>query len=1233
MFSKILIANRGAIATRAERTFKKMGVASVAVYSETDRDSLHVENADEAVCLGEGGAQATYLNADKVIAAAKETGAEAIFPGYGFLSENVQFARRCSAEGIVFIGPEPEQMEQFGLKHVARRIAEEAGVPLAPGTGLISTVDEALTAASEIGYPVMLKSTAGGGGIGIKICHDAGELEGAFESARHLAEANFGDGDVFLEKYVERARHVEVQIFGDATRAAAIAERDCSVQRRNQKVVEECPAPNFPDEVRARMLAAAESLAQSVGYRSAGTVEFLYDEDSCEFYFLEVNTRLQVEHGITEECCGIDLVEWMVREAAGETVAWDELHEPAGHAIEVRLYAEDCGNGFLPATGKVDEVVWPEGARVETWIRKGVEVTSFFDPMLAKIIVYDDTRDTALAHMRNVLDELRVYGVTTNRAYIESLFESEPYRAAHLSTHMLDNFHPAEAAIEVLDGGIQTTVQDYPGMVGYWAVGVPPLGPMDSYSFRLGNAVLGNDERAAGLELTMRGGAYRFRCACWFCLAGADMEATLDGVPVARLTAVHAKRDSVLRFGAAVDGMRSYLLVKGGIDVPVILGSRSTFVDGRFGGVNGRALRSGDVLALFEDAEDDLLSGAEEPSAPEGANLDAGFSIAAQSIPSFGHSWTIGVIVGPLSDGEFLRPEFFDTLTSATYTVNYDSARTGVRLNGPAPQWAREDGGEAGLHPSNIHDNPYSICALDLTGDQPILLGPDGPSLGGFVCPVVVALSQRWILGQLRPGDEVHFQVLSLAEAGVLRERMEDAIASVRSAVRANLAATSGAAGAKTCEGAFDLTLSLPEPGPFTPDDAILLKRGEGDEALCIRRSGEDALLVEYGPMKLDIALRFRVHVLMQHIEQSDLEVIDLTPGIRSLQVHFDPAKTSMSDMCARVAQIDAALPALEDITVPSRIVHLPLSWDDPQTQLAARRYQETTRPDAPWCPSNPEFIRRINGLDSIDDARRIVFDADYLVLGLGDVYLGAPVATPVDPRHRMVTTKYNPARPWTPENAVGIGGTYLCVYGMEGPGGYQFVGRTTQMWNPVQSTAAFAPGKPWLLDFFDQLRFYPVGADEILELRRDCLRGRFNPRIEETTFNLGDYLRFLKENEESITRFKNHQEASFRAEHDRWVEEGLDVFVSDEPTAAAFADDDVPAGCEPVSAQISGAVWKVLVDEGAHVEAGDEVVVLESMKMEFPVCAPCAGTVEKLAVAQGALVTAGQMVAAVKPD
>lgn len=911
----------------------------------------------------------------------------------------------------------------------------------------------------------------------------------------------------------------------------------------------------------------------------------------------------------------------MVREAAGERIDWSMLHEPQGHAIEVRLYAEDCANGFRPATGKIDEVSWPKNARTETWIRKGIEITSLFDPMLAKIIVHAKTRGAAIEKMQEALSDLRVYGVSTNQSYIESLLLTAKYRNAQLFTHMLDDFHPAQAAIEVLDGGVQTTVQDYPGMVGFWSVGVPPCGPMDSFSFRLGNAILGNGEKAAGLELTMRGGSYKFRAPCWFCITGANMQATLDGAPVPRYTAILARQSSILKFSGAQNGMRAYLLVKGGFDMPLTLGSRSTFIDGKFGGLNGRALRTGDVLALFETAHN-------APTGPEAnaASVQAGFGISAEAIPRFTHEWTIGVTVGPLSDDEFLLPEFFDTLTSSTYTVNYDSARTGVRLNGPAPQWAREDGGEAGLHPSNIHDNPYSICALDLTGDQPILLGPDGPSLGGFVCPVVVALSQRWILGQLRPGDSVRFQVLSLDEAKTLREQMEDIISRVRKA------SLDYAGALERTPFATDLENPLPEPSGFSPNDAILLRQGEDDDALCIRQSGEDALLVEYGPMKLDIALRFRVHVLMQRIAQSDIETIDLTPGIRSLQVHIDPAKTDIVHLCARIAKMDASLGGLENITVPSRIVHLPLSWDDPQTQLAARRYQETTRPDAPWCPSNPEFIRRINGLDSIDDVRKIVFDADYLVLGLGDVYLGAPVATPIDPRHRMVTTKYNPARPWTPENAVGIGGAYLCVYGMEGPGGYQFVGRTTQMWNPLQPTKAFAPGKPWLLDFFDQLRFYPVSAEEILRLRNDCLRGRFNPEIEETTFNLGDYMRFLDKNKDDIARFKQRQEAAFQAEHDRWVRDGLDVFVSDEPICAAFADEGVPEGCEAANAQVSGAVWKLAVEEGSRVSAGENIVVLESMKMEFPVCSPCDGVVEKLMVSQGSLVDAGQIVAAIKP-
>lgn len=1203
MFSKVLIANRGAIAVRIERTLARMGVASVAVYSEADKDSLHVERADEAVCLGAGSAQDTYLDGEKVLAAAVQTGACAIHPGYGFLSENVAFARACEEAGVTFIGPDPEQIEQFGLKHVARSLAERAGVPLLPGTGLINDVDEALRAAEEIGYPVMLKSTAGGGGIGMRVCADADQLASAFEAVRHLAQANFGDGGVFLEAYIARARHVEVQIFGTADDVVAIAERDCSVQRRNQKVVEETPAPHLPEGVRARLLAAAEALARTAGYRSAGTVEFLYDSDSERFYFLEVNTRLQVEHGITEECSGVDLVEWMVRESAGDMADVRGLvHAPQGWAIEARVYAEDPFNGFLPAVGKIDDVRFGEGARVETWVRKGVEVTSLYDPMLAKVIVHAQTREEAVAKMRGVLADTHIYGVTTNLPYLRALFADERYEAGELYTRMLDGFLPDEAAIEVLDGGIQTSVQDYPGFTGYWAVGVPPCGPMDMLSFRLGNALLGNDESAPGLEMTMKGATVRFRCGIDFVLTGAPAPATLDGAPIESNRVAHAERGQVLDVGLASAGMRMYLCVAGGLDVARVLGSASTFIDGRFGGHGGRALRAGDVIGLSAPA----LSGRVGACLPE------------SSQPHIACAWTIGVLAGPQPTEEFLAASYLDDLCASTFTVNFDSARTGVRLDGPVPEWTRTDGGEAGLHPSNVHDNPYAIGALDLTGDQPILLGPDGPSLGGFVCPVVVAVGERWKLGQLKPGDTVRFQLVTTETARRVREGVEVCVRTV-------------AAEGPNSDMPDLPSLPAPEAG-ISARDAILYDAGEGDDRLVVRRSGEDAVLVEYGPMKLDIALRFRVHLLMQALEEADPAIVDLTPGIRSLQIHFNPAIMIGEDACALAVEADAGLPPLDDVTVPSRIVYLPLSWDDPQTQLAARRYQETTRPDAPWCPSNPEFIRRINGLGSIEDVRGIVFKASYLVLGLGDVYLGAPVATPVDPRHRLVTTKYNPARPWTPENAVGIGGAYLCVYGMEGPGGYQFVGRTTQMWNPLQPTEAFEPDKPWLLNFFDQLRFYPVSADEILKLREDCLRGRFNPRIEETTFNLGTYRAFLAENAESIAAFKERQEASFQAEHDRWVEQGLDTFESAEAAPSFALPETVPEGCVEGKASIAGAVWKVLVSEGDKVKEGDELMVLESMKMEFPVTAPVSGRVERVYVEAGDMVTYGQMTTAVRP-
>lgn len=1191
MFEKVLIANRGAIAVRIERTLKKMGVKSVAVYSKADRDSLHVEDADEAVCLGEGMAKDTYLDINKIIKAALDTEAQAIHPGYGFLSENTEFAEECAKHGIIFIGPTCEQIRLFGLKHSARALALEAGVPLLPGTDLLDSVEEAAEKADKIGYPVMIKSTAGGGGIGIRICYNKEELMKDYDNVRHLAENNFNDGGVFLEKYVERARHVEVQIFGnDRGEVAILGDRDCSVQRRNQKVVEEAPAPNIPDTVRKQMHAAAKRLAKKASYRSAGTVEFLYDEKVEKFYFLEVNTRLQVEHGITEEVMGVDLVEWMVKEAAGELYGIeDRTFTPNGHAIEVRVYAEDCINNFRPGGGKVDDVYFSDTARVETWIRKNLEVTALYDPMLAKLIVHGKDRNEALEKMKKVLEESAVYGVTTNMQYLKALIHTRDYEQAKLYTKMLEGFLPEEKALEVLDGGVQTTVQDYPGMIGYWTVGVPPCGAMDSYSFRIGNQLLGNPEDAAGLEMTLRGGSYRFRTAASFCITGADMDPSLDGKPVPMYQVIQAKPMQVLKLGMCQTGMRTYLLVAGGIQVPKIMGSSSTFIDGKFGGHNGRTLRTGDVLRLAN------VCVAEKEN-----------TFDSEYIPALTNDWTIGVLPGPQPTGEYLKPEYLTTLTESEYVVNFNSARTGVRLNGPIPEWVREDGGEAGLHPSNIHDNAYAIGTLDLTGDQSILLGPDGPSLGGFVCSVTTAKGELWKLGQLHPGDRVHFQLINLEQAAKLREAQEKNISQDYT---------------KVC---------LPEPIPMDASYAVLAEGISDETEYKIRLDGEENILMEYGEMELNIELRFRAHILMQELEKSNLPIIDMTPGIRSLQVHFDLNQMDALEMARRVVEINNGLEKLDDIEVPSRIIKLPLSWDDPQTQLAAKRYQQTVRPDAPWCPSNPEFIRRINGLDSLDDVKDIVFHANYLVLGLGDVYLGAPVATPIDPRHRMVTTKYNPARPWTPENAVGIGGAYLCVYGMEGPGGYQFVGRTIQMWNPLRETEYFKKGKPWLLNFFDQLKFYPCSAEEILQYRDDFLRGKFKIEIEETTFHLGEYKQYLESIRESSKAFKDHQEAAFEAERRRWHEQGLDHFVSEEPEH--HVDEVViPDGCEGVYATIPGSVWKVLAETGNTVKKDEEIVVLESMKMEFPIQVENSGKIKELYVKAGDQVDAGQLLAAVE--
>ncbi|MCU1723719.1 urea carboxylase [Pseudomonas sp. 5P_5.1_Bac1] len=1179
MFEKLLIANRGAIACRILRTLRQLDVRGVAVYAEADAASQHLQQADQAISLGEGPAASTYLVVDKILAAARDSGAQAIHPGYGFLSENAAFAEACEAAGIAFVGPTPEHLRTFGLKHTARALAKAHGVPLLEGSDLLDDLAAAHSAAAEVGYPVMLKSTAGGGGIGMRVCRSAAELEDAFDAVKRLGQNNFSDAGVFVEKYIERARHLEVQVFGDGQgEVIALGVRDCSVQRRNQKVIEETPAPNLPAGMAEQLCDAAIALAKAVSYRSAGTVEFVYDSQAERFYFLEVNTRLQVEHGVTEQVWGVDLVRWMIELAAGCLPPLAQLIadlKPSGHAIQARLYAEDPGRNFQPCPGLLTEVAFPEAdgraLRIDTWVEAGCEIPPYFDPMIAKLIAWAPSRELASAALGKALGETRLYGVESNREYLRQILGFTPFASGEPWTRCLEQLHYQADTFEVLAGGTLTSVQDFPGRLGYWAVGVPPSGPMDSRALRHGNRLLGNPEGMAGLEITMSGPSLRFNCDAVVVVTGAALPVSLDGIEQPMDTALLIPAGSVLSLGAITGvGARSYLCLRGGLELPDYLGSKSTFTLGQFGGHAGRALRAGDVLHLNPLTD-----------------RSAGQSLADSERTRLAAVRTLRVIYGPHGAPEYFSAEYIQTFFASDWEVHFNSSRTGVRLIGPKPQWTRDSGGEAGLHPSNIHDNPYAIGAVDFTGDMPVILGPDGPSLGGFVCPVTIIQDDLWQLGQLKAGDRLRFVPVSIEQA-------------------------------HAGNAPLDATHLI---------DPVVLDRGETDKRLVARLSGDTHLLLEIGAAELDLVLRFRGHALMQVLEARALAgVIDLTPGIRSLQVHYQPQVLPLRDLLGIVSDVWDEVCEQKDLRVPSRVVHLPLSWDDPACQLAIEKYMTTVRKDAPWCPSNLEFIRRINDLPNLDEVQRTVFDASYLVMGLGDVYLGAPVATPLDPRHRLVTTKYNPARTWTAENSVGIGGAYLCVYGMEGPGGYQFVGRTLQMWNRYREVAAFG-GKPWLLRFFDRIRFYPVTADELLRIRRDFPLGRYPLQIEESELCLADYQEFLAREAAGIDAFRTQQQAAFNAERERWIASGQAHFESDEAAAPAAEEAALEAGQQGVDSPIAGNLWQVQVSAGDRVKAGDVLVVLESMKMEIPVLAPCDGRVAEVRVEPGSPVRAGQRV------
>lgn len=1199
MFTTVLIANRGEIACRAIKTCKRLGITCVAVYSDVDRNARHVKEADIAIALGGDKASESYLRSDKILAAAKQSGAQAIWPGYGFLSESVAFSTACEEQGIVFIGPTAQQIAEFGLKHRARELAAEAGVPMTPGTALLTWLEEALIAAEAIGYPIMLKSTAGGGGIGLTRCEDATALREAWESVRRLGEQFFSDAGVFLERYIDHARHIEVQIFGDGNgKVIALGERDCSLQRRNQKVVEETPAPHLPPAVREALLASAIRLGERVNYRSAGTVEYIYDPLQQAFYFLEVNTRLQVEHPITEAVTGVDLVECMLRVAAGDSLDWQRLQQPPqGAAIEVRLYAEDPLKNFQPSPRTLTAVHFPTDVRIDSGIEQGSEVSAFYDPMIAKLIVKAENREAALEALQQALAATQLHGITTNLDYLRQVIATQVFREGKVSTRFLDSFTPLAQVVEVLQPGTFSSVQDYPGRLGYWHIGVPPSGPMDDYAFRLANRIVGNHPDAAGLEFTLQGPTLRFHCDTLISLTGAQCPAQLDDQPIDYWQPIAVKAGQTLTLGRAQQGCRTYLALRNGFDVPEYLGSRSTFVLGQFGGHAGRTLRVADMLAISQPS----LAACTTP-----APISEPIGLAPEMIPQYSTSWEIGVLYGPHGAPDFFTTESIERFFASEWQVHYNSNRLGVRLTGPAPDWSRPDGGEAGLHPSNVHDCEYAVGAINFTGDFPVILTHDGPSLGGFVCPVTIARAELWKVGQLKPGDSIRFYPISHQDAVEREQAQQAAIADLIPPCRPSLPAPSLT---ETALGSATL-LARRAATSLTPD-------------VYYRQAGDHYILIEYGDNILDLALRLRVHLLMQALNDAAIDgIAELSPGVRSLQIRYDSLRLSQQALMARLLEIEDQLGDVSQLKVPSRIIWLPMAFEDSATLGAVERYKETVCSQAPWLPNNVDFIQRINGLENRKAVRDTLFSASYLILGLGDVYLGAPCAVPLDPRHRLLSSKYNPARTFTAEGTVGIGGMYMCIYGMDSPGGYQLVGRTLPIWNKFLKNSQFSDEQPWLLHFFDQVRFYPV-TEAVLTAEREAFReGRGTIRIEESVFDFAEYQQFLHDNAPSISAFRARQQQAFSQEVSLWAAQELPT-----PLAQQLDLEESSAPTDtPLCAELSGNVWKVLVNVGDNVEVGQPLIIVEAMKMELSITATFAGTITHIAAQPGQQVTPGQV-------
>ncbi|KAL9594051.1 MAG: hypothetical protein Q9219_007241 [cf. Caloplaca sp. 3 TL-2023] len=1230
----LLVANRGEIATRILKSAKRLGVRTIVVYTEADAASSHVVEADVPVLLP-GGNSKGYLDGDEIIKIAQAHSADAIIPGYGFLSENADFARAVAAAGLAWVGPSPESIESFGLKHTARDLAVEAGVPVVPGTdGLITSEEDAVEESKRLGFPVILKATAGGGGMGLATCESIEEVKDSFATVKSRGENLFKNAGIFIERFYPDSHHIEVQVFGNGLGDAIhFGERECSIQRRHQKVIEECPSPfihKHPD-LREKLCSAAVRLSKSIKYGSAGTIEYLVDNETGDFFFLEMNTRLQVEHGITELCYNVDLVELMLRQADAQlrgegglsALALQAMQpgEPNGFTIEVRVYAENPARDYAPSPGTLQIVEWQRSAeiRIDTWIRTGTVVSSNYDPLLAKVMSHSQSRYGAVQAMHDMLSHSRLCGPPTNLDFLMAILQDKQFQRGNTMTKFLSEFEYAPSAIDVLSAGAYTTIQDYPGRPSMGR-GFPHAGPMDPFAFQIANILVGNRPGVEGLEITLDGPELLFLGPAVVAICGASMAIKINGTPASMWTRLHVAAGQKLKVGRTTGGgCRSYLAVHGGLpSVAEWFGSKATSPGVGVGGYQGRALAAGDLLATVN-------------SIPH--NLSSPMSIPQRLIPDYPNHWNLMTMVGPYVEG-FLLEEDVEMMYETKWQISHNAARGGIRLVGPKPKWARADGSEGGSHPSNVPEYGYPIGTLNWTGDDPCIFPVDCPDFGGFVSSTTIVKADYWRLGQMKAGDTMQYRPVSLKDALAMRTRQNDFIEGISKCVDGS---------------SFDQIRVLDYSALPVSEDvgkAVVhsIEATESQPKTTYRQGADDYLLVEYGGGNFDLNHRCRVTALNKALRHSSGDIsfssglINTVGCCNTLLIYYDGLRISQAALLAHLTHLESDIGDLSRAKVPSRLFRLPILFGSPRETAAIDRYMETQRPYASYLPDNMDFVAKNNGLEK-PDLKNILLTSRLIAVSVG-FFAALPLCLPVDPRQRICCPKMNPSRVFTPAGQVSWGGSCMALYNVESPGGYQLTGLTIPGVDILGSKRGYSLDRPWLFEDFDQLTFHEVGEEEYERELALFKSGRYEYVWEEVEFDMAEHNKLLDETREEVRVVKERQaeaqkkmlalEESLMA---KWTQEKAEGRIPVDRVEELLNDPTILPLYSPHNANL----WRLLVREGEPITSTEQTVaVLEAMKLEISVPAgedAVGGVVEKVLVREGEVVGAGAVLVLVRKE